>query len=182
MFREGNFLPNNGINVEITEGVSIRVLTTVGMIDHKTFLWNDDIYDFWDTFKIKGEEYNIHIDFDEEWSVAIYESEEVTGENGETWFQVDMSRGFGIHQSTDPECFRVIPAENVEGFDTETSKGVVAIERAVTSIEECEDMDNLYEAVIDQIKEDLATNDITAIEELLSFVPKANLIGYLREE
>ena len=50
------------------------------------------------------------------------------------------------------------------------------------SIEEIEKMDNLLEAVIDQIKKDLASNDTTAIEELLKFVPKENLIGYLPEE
>lgn len=49
-------------------------------------------------------------------------------------------------------------------------------------IEETEDMDNLIDSVIDQIKEDINGGDLTAIDELLRFVPKENLIGYLPEE
>ena len=40
----------------------------------------------------------------------------------------------------------------------------------------------LIERVLEQIKADLSMGDVTAIEELLSFVPKENLIGYLPEE
>ena len=40
----------------------------------------------------------------------------------------------------------------------------------------------LIERVLEQIKSDLSMGDVTAIEELLSFVPKENLIGYLPEE
>ena len=47
---------------------------------------------------------------------------------------------------------------------------------------ETEDMDNLVDSVIDQIKEDINGGDLTAIDELLRFVPKENLIGYLPEE
>lgn len=48
-------------------------------------------------------------------------------------------------------------------------------------MEETEDMDNLVDSVIDQIKEDINGGDLTAIDELLRFVPKENLIGYLPE-
>ena len=40
----------------------------------------------------------------------------------------------------------------------------------------------LIERVVEQIKADLSMGDVTAIEELLSFVPRENLIGYLPEE
>ena len=40
----------------------------------------------------------------------------------------------------------------------------------------------LIERVLEQIKNDLAMGDVEAIEELLSFVPKENLIGFLPEE
>jgi hypothetical protein len=40
----------------------------------------------------------------------------------------------------------------------------------------------LIDKVLDQMREDLINHDLTAIEELLKFVPDANLIGYLPEE
>ena len=40
----------------------------------------------------------------------------------------------------------------------------------------------LIDAVLEQIKEDVELGDVTAIEELLTFVPGCNLIGYLPEE
>ena len=40
----------------------------------------------------------------------------------------------------------------------------------------------LIDAVINQIDEDLANGDKTAICELLSFIPKENLIQFLPEE
>lgn len=43
-------------------------------------------------------------------------------------------------------------------------------------------MSKLIERVVEQIKTDLFNLDIEALEELLSFVPKENLIGYLPEE
>ena len=43
-------------------------------------------------------------------------------------------------------------------------------------------MSKLIERVLEQIKSDLSMGDLTAIEELLSFVPRENLIGYLPEE
>jgi hypothetical protein len=42
-------------------------------------------------------------------------------------------------------------------------------------------MDNLIELVIDQIAEDLQGGDLTPLEELLKFVPKKYLIGYITE-
>ena len=45
-----------------------------------------------------------------------------------------------------------------------------------------ENMDNLIDSVIEQIKEDIKDGDLTAIDELLRFVPKKNLIGYLPED
>ena len=65
--------------------------------------------------------------------------------------------------------------------------GVYQIRSASTistldGMEETEDMDNLVDSVIDQIKEDINGGDLTAIDELLRFVPKENLIGYLPEE
>ena len=41
---------------------------------------------------------------------------------------------------------------------------------------------NLIERVVEQIKNDLLVGDVQALEELLSFVPKENLLGYLPEE
>jgi hypothetical protein len=40
----------------------------------------------------------------------------------------------------------------------------------------------LIELVLKQIVEDVKVGDLTAIEELLSFVPTKNLIGFLTEE
>ena len=40
----------------------------------------------------------------------------------------------------------------------------------------------LIERVLEIIRHDLAIGDVTAIEELLSFVPNENLIGFLPEE
>ena len=49
-------------------------------------------------------------------------------------------------------------------------------------MEETEDMDNLVDSVIEKIKEDIKDGDLTAIDELLRFVPNENLIGYLPED
>jgi hypothetical protein len=43
-------------------------------------------------------------------------------------------------------------------------------------------MSKLINRVLEQIKADVSMGDVTAIEELLSFVPRENLIGYLPEE
>jgi hypothetical protein len=42
--------------------------------------------------------------------------------------------------------------------------------------------DPIIEAVIQQMREDFEMDDVTAIYELLEFVPKKNLLGYLPEE
>jgi hypothetical protein len=41
---------------------------------------------------------------------------------------------------------------------------------------------DLRDEVMNQIAEDLSNSDFTAIEELLKFVPRENLIAYLSEE
>lgn len=41
---------------------------------------------------------------------------------------------------------------------------------------------NLIDRVMCQIEDDIKERDFTAIEELLKFVPKENLIAYLPEE
>jgi hypothetical protein len=40
----------------------------------------------------------------------------------------------------------------------------------------------LFDGVIDQLRSDIEWRDYTAIEELLKFVPRENLIAYLKEE
>jgi hypothetical protein len=41
---------------------------------------------------------------------------------------------------------------------------------------------DLYDEVLNQIAQDISNSDFTAIEELLKFVPRENLIAYLPEE
>ena len=41
---------------------------------------------------------------------------------------------------------------------------------------------SLINRVIEEIRKDFAMGDLTALDELLSFVPRENLIGYLPEE
>jgi hypothetical protein len=43
-------------------------------------------------------------------------------------------------------------------------------------------MSSLIDRVIEEIRKDFAMGDLTALDELLSFVPRENLIGYLPEE
>jgi hypothetical protein len=38
----------------------------------KMFKWDENCYDFWDTITFKGVMYDIHICFDEKWSVSIF--------------------------------------------------------------------------------------------------------------
>ena len=40
----------------------------------------------------------------------------------------------------------------------------------------------LIERIVEQIKSDLLNGDVEALEEMLSFTPKENLISYLPEE
>jgi hypothetical protein len=44
-----------------------------------------------------------------------------------------------------------------------------------------ETLDDLIDMVIDQIKQDIAEDDMSALAELLTFVPPENLRGYLPE-
>lgn len=41
---------------------------------------------------------------------------------------------------------------------------------------------SLIDRVIEEIRKDFAMGDLTGLDELLSFVPRENLIGYLPEE
>jgi len=41
---------------------------------------------------------------------------------------------------------------------------------------------DLYDDVLNQITEDIVNSDFTAIEELLKFVPRENLIAFLKED
>jgi hypothetical protein len=43
-------------------------------------------------------------------------------------------------------------------------------------------MSSLIDRVIEEIRKNFAMGDLTALDELLSFVPRENLIGYLPEE
>ena len=40
----------------------------------------------------------------------------------------------------------------------------------------------LFDQVIDQLRSDIEWRDFTAIEELLKFVPRENLIAFLKED
>jgi hypothetical protein len=42
--------------------------------------------------------------------------------------------------------------------------------------------DPVIEAVIEQMKEDLLYGDVSAIYEMLEFLPRKNLLAYLPEE
>ncbi len=44
------------------------------------------------------------------------------------------------------------------------------------------DTQELVDLVIAEIKRDIRKGDTTAVDELLKFVPRENLIGYLPEE
>jgi hypothetical protein len=41
---------------------------------------------------------------------------------------------------------------------------------------------NLLDKVLDQLVQDVQAGDLTAIEELLKFIPEKNLIAFLPEE
>ena len=43
-------------------------------------------------------------------------------------------------------------------------------------------MSLLINRVLEQVKADLSMGDLTSLDELLSFVPRENLIGYLPED
>ncbi len=40
----------------------------------------------------------------------------------------------------------------------------------------------LFDQVIDQLRSDIEWRDFTAIEELLKFVPRENLIAFIKED
>ena len=42
--------------------------------------------------------------------------------------------------------------------------------------------EDLFDRVIDQLRADIEWRDYTAIEELLKFVPRENLIAFLKED
>ena len=42
--------------------------------------------------------------------------------------------------------------------------------------------EDLFDRVIDQLRADIEWRDFTAIEELLKFVPRENLIAFLKED
>jgi hypothetical protein len=42
-------------------------------------------------------------------------------------------------------------------------------------------MSKLIDACLEQIKEDCATHDLTAIEELLERIPESLLVGYISD-
>ena len=44
------------------------------------------------------------------------------------------------------------------------------------------DRAELIDKVLEQMRDDLINHDLTAIEELLKFVPTENLVGFLPEE
>ena len=41
---------------------------------------------------------------------------------------------------------------------------------------------DMFNDVLDQIKTDIASGDLTALAELLSFVPRENVIAYMSED
>jgi hypothetical protein len=43
-------------------------------------------------------------------------------------------------------------------------------------------MSKLIDAVLEQIKKDVAEGDMTSVEELLRYTPEVALLGYLPEE
>ena len=43
-------------------------------------------------------------------------------------------------------------------------------------------MSSLIDRVIEEVRKDFAMGDLTALDELLSFIPRENLIAYLPEE
>jgi hypothetical protein len=163
MHRSGDILPGVKIKAIITLGVSIMI--TLEDDDNNTgsalFLWDEpNSYDFWDVIVFKGETYDMHIDHDEQWAVSLFGIEEVDGR-----LQVDTGREVGIQESVDGDCFTIIEKCSVSG-----------------SIEECEDKDNLVDAVIAQIKEDIENGDTTVLASILETKDTNYLKACLPEE
>jgi len=215
-------LPGIEIKAIITIGVSIMITLEDKDKNTGSFLheWDgNNSYDFWDSITFKGEKYDIHIDNDTEWQVAIYGLQKTVfvkdGKEVET-FGIDMSQSVGIYESTNEDSFTIIEqchiskkpvvfesnGDGTREYDvcceceehTHPDEMVTLPEedermevcskchsKESGSIEEVEEMDNLVNTVIEKIKEDIKDGDLTAIDELLRFVPKENLIGYLPE-
>ena len=72
---------------------------------------------------------------------------------------------------------KVHPDGSVEYLDDRARKDKYAQEMIIEAVQQ-----KLFNTVIYHIQEDLAMGDVTALEELLSYCPKENLIGYLPEE
>jgi hypothetical protein len=71
----------------------------------------------------------------------------------------------------------VHPDGRVEYIDARARKDKYAQEMIIEAVQE-----KLYSLVVDRIKKDIESCDITAVIELLSFTPNENLIEYLSEE
>lgn len=72
---------------------------------------------------------------------------------------------------------KVHPDGRVEYIDDRARKDKYAQEMIIQSVQ-----DQLYNMVVERIKEDIEAGDVTAIIELLEFCPNENLIDYLPEE
>lgn len=49
-------------------------------------------------------------------------------------------------------------------------------------LESTNNIQQIVDAVIEEIKKDFTSNDLTAVDELLTFCPTKNLVAYLPEE
>ena len=83
--------------------------------------------------------------------------------NEKEQLEIDTSSYVSIHENENNDCFKVFPIKESEITDEDY-------------------MSNLTDAVLEKIQEDIANGDLTAIDELLQFIPRENLIGYLPEE
>lgn len=152
MYNHGD-LPIKFINATIVEGTSIVIgWETDKGTGGKTFPWDDkNSWDFWDSVEIDGFLYDIHIDKDEYWAVAIFGLKLNT--NTGKW-EVDLTKEVGITEVDDKDKFKVValPEEKAE----------------VEVDEEEEKKKKLIDAVIEQIKEDLFQGDSTVLAEILN--------------
>lgn len=95
----------------------------------------------------------------------------------------ESKKGEGIREyDVCPECEEHTHPDEMVALDYDHEHLEICSNCNTGSIEEVEKMDNLIEVVIDKIKEDINFGDVTAIDELLRFIPKENLIGFLSEE
>ena len=167
--RIGDFLPGvENIGLSVIGDKKILSVRYNGETITKTYEFPCD--DSWVSLEIDGTEYSVNIwESDTSvWNAAIHDTEEVEDGEGGTRVQIDTNVSVAIYQETHPECFSIVTNEE-QGEES-------------GSIEEVEKMDNLIDTVIEKIKEDINFGDMTAIDELLRFIPKENLIGFLSEE